>query len=99
MYLLRALVPAFALAAVAIAVSPSASAIPGYDACPPGGQYQLDVKGVGCEYAATVASAYEWEGDKYQDIYEYTCYSAQYDVRPIVLTCVSGDNEIVVSEI
>ena len=87
------------LVAMAFEASPSASAIPGYEACPPGDTYQLDVRGVSCEYAAQVASAYEWEGDKWQDLYEFTCYSAQYDVYPIVLTCVSGDSEVVVSEV
>ncbi|MET0450235.1 MAG: hypothetical protein ABW137_00225 [Mycobacterium sp.] len=89
-----------AASALAVAASPTAAAIPGYLACPPGDEYQLDIRGdVTCEYAATVASAYEWEGDKYQDLYEFTCYSAQYDVYPVVLTCVRGDDEVVVSEV
>ena len=52
-----------------------------------------------CDDASTVVSGYEWDGDKYQDLDEFTCYSAQYDVCPVVLTCVSGDREIVVSEL
>lgn len=79
--------------------APVASAIPGYEACAPGDTHRIDVRGVSCEYAATVVSAYQWEGDKYQEIYEFTCYTAQYDVRPVVLTCVAGEQEIVVSEL
>ncbi len=82
-----------------IAASPCASAIPGFTSCPAGNVYQIDVRGaVTCEEGAAVTSNYKWEGDKYQDIADFTCYSAQYDVYPIVMTCVRGDDEVVVSE-
>lgn len=88
-----------AFVAVAVAASPTAGAIPGYVSCPPGDTHRLDVRGVGCDDASTVVGAYRWEGDKFQTISEFTCYSAQYDVYPIVLTCVGGESEIVVSEL
>lgn len=84
---------------LAVVASPSAVAIPGYQACPPGDTYALDVRGISCEDAARVASTYDFEGDKFQEIEGYTCYGAQADVYPIVLTCVAGDSEVVVSEI
>lgn len=94
----RVLLPALCVGA-AIATSPTAVAIPGYLDCP-GDTLDLAVAGgISCEEAETVAAAYDLAGDKYQDVYDFTCYGAAADVYPIVYTCVRGDQEIVVSEV
>lgn len=94
----RLLLP-LAIVGAAVAASPPAAAIPGYLECPPGNTLDLDVAGgISCEEAEVVAAGYDPAGDKYQDVYDFTCYSAAADVYPIVYTCVHGDQEIVVSE-
>jgi hypothetical protein len=91
----------FACAAIVCAAAlvpvPIANAIPGYDSCGVYSGYQIDVKGVNCGDSWLV-DAYDWEGAKFQSFGEYNCYTAQYDVKPIVLTCVSPGGELVVSE-
>jgi hypothetical protein len=88
---------AAAMVAHAIYSAPGASALPGFTPCPPYKGYQIDVMGVPCEDAWRV-DAYDWEGDKFQAIMEYDCYSSTIDQKPIVLTCVSQQGELVVSE-
>jgi hypothetical protein len=81
-----------------IVCAPSASAIPGFQPCEPHSGYRIDVKGVACEDAWLV-DAYDWEsGPKFQTIAGYDCYTGTAQVRPIVLTCVSSNGELVVSE-
>jgi len=92
----------FAAAAAVIGTSivcaPTAAAIPGFESCPMYGGYQIDVKNVACE-DAWVVDAYDWQsGPKFQTVAGYDCYTGTADVRPIVLTCVSPDGELVVSE-
>ncbi|HKV19593.1 MAG TPA: hypothetical protein VJR50_11210 [Mycobacterium sp.] len=92
----------FAAAAVALGSSiicaPTATAIPGYQSCGPYNGYQIDVRNVACEDAWLV-DAYDWvSGPKFQTIAAYDCYTGTAAVRPIVLTCVSPDGELVVSE-
>ena len=90
---------AAAAAAVGSAVvcAPTAGAIPGFESCPIYGGYQIDAKNDACEDAWLV-DTYDWEGAKFQTIADYDCYSGTVDVKPIVLTCVSPDGELVVSE-
>lgn len=87
-----------AACASAVVCAPAASAIPGFGSCAPYNGYQIDVKNVACE-DAWVVDAYDWEsGPKFQTIAGYDCYTGTADVKPIVLTCVSPDGELVVSE-
>ena len=62
--------------------------------------YQIAVQSgdLGCDTAYGIAAAYDRDGDKYQVIGDFTCYSAVADVYPIVLLCVSGDTEFAVSQ-
>lgn len=93
------LLPALLIGA-AVGTCPSAAAIPGYLECPPGDTLGLDIAGgVTCEEAEWVAVRYDPAGDKYQDVFDFTCYGAAADVYPIVYTCVRGNDEIVVSEL
>lgn len=96
----RCLLSAVVVAGAALATSPSAAAIPGYLECPPRDDLGLDIAGgLTCEEAATVATAYDPAGDKFQSVADFTCYGAAADVYPIVYTCVRGEQEIVVSEV
>jgi hypothetical protein len=91
----------FAAAAAAIGstivCAPIASVIPGFESCPMYGGYRIDAKNVACGDAWLV-DVYDWQGAKFQTIENYDCYSGTVDVKPIVLTCVSPDGELVVSE-
>ena len=85
-------------AAAAIAIAPSAAAAPGYQPCPsPHGQL-IEVGGAAtCADAALVVDGYDRDGEKVQFIGAYSCYTAPADVRPIMLICADGDNEVVLS--
>lgn len=97
--LLAGLAVPVSLLAAAVVSAPGAQAFPGYIACPADGVYQLDIAGdITCPDAVAVAAGYDREGEKYQDVLDFTCYSAAFDVYPIVYTCVRGTDEIVVSD-
>ncbi len=98
MHTLRVIVLAAGLGASGVA-APTASAIPGYVPCPspPGLQYEV-VGGVTCA-DTWVADSYDQQGDKYQDIANFTCYGSTADQKPVVFTCVSDSGELVVSAI
>ncbi len=51
-----------------------------------------------CEEARETAAGYSLDGAKVQEVGPYTCEGGEADTRPVVFTCVAGDNEIVVSE-
>ena len=54
--------------------------------------------GASCE-DAWVVDAYDWvNGAKFQTIGAYDCYTLAYAARPLVLSCVSPDGELAVSE-
>jgi len=57
------------------------------------------VKGeVPCERAKSTIAGYDPEGAKVQEVGAYTCEGGEAVVRPLVFTCVAGDNEITASE-
>ncbi len=53
---------------------------------------------VPCETAKSTVAGYDPEGAKVQEVGAYTCEGGEAAVRPLVFTCVAGDNEITASE-
>jgi hypothetical protein len=53
---------------------------------------------VPCETAKSTVSGYDPQGSKVQEVGAYTCEGGEAAVRPLVFTCVAGDNEITASE-
>ena len=99
MQTLRVILLAAGLGATGMVAAPTAAAIPGYQPCPSPPGYQIEVMGMLCS-DSWLFDAYNFEeGDKYQQIMNFTCYSSTVDQKPIVLTCVSSDGELVVSAI
>ena len=94
----RVIILAAGLGVAGIA-APTAAAIPGYLPCPSPPGYQIEVSGMLCS-DSWLFDAYDFEGgDKHQQIMEFTCYSSTAEQKPVVLTCVSSDGELVVSAI
>lgn len=86
-------------AAAAITVAPTASALPGYQACPAPEGHLVEVGGAAtCVEASAAVEGYDWGGERVQFIGRFDCYSAPADVRPIVLICADGDDEVVMSQ-
>jgi len=53
---------------------------------------------VPCERAKSTVAGYDPDGEKVQEVGAYTCEGGEAAVRPLVFTCVAGDNEITASE-
>ena len=53
---------------------------------------------VPCERAKSTVAGYAPDGEKVQEVGGYTCEGGEAAVRPLVFTCVAGDNEITASE-
>ena len=53
---------------------------------------------VPCATAKSTVAGYDPEGEKVQEVGAYTCEGGEAAVRPLVFTCVAGDNEITASE-
>jgi hypothetical protein len=88
-----------AVTAVATVSAPSAAAIPGFQACPSPAGHQIEITGdITCDAAVSAVDGYDWNGERVQFIEPFDCYSAPADVRPIVLICADGDNEVVMSQ-
>ena len=68
--------------------------------CGSQGAYSVKVvKGeVPCERAKSTIAGYDPEDAKVQEVGAYTCEGGEAAVRPLVFTCVAGDNEITASE-
>jgi hypothetical protein len=99
MQILRVTLLAAGLGAAGISAAPSAAAIPGYLACPSPPGLQYDVVGDVTCADTWVVDSYDPQGDKYQDIANFTCYSGTAEQRPVVLTCVSENGELVASSV
>lgn len=88
---LKALVAA-TLPLVALAIAPSAVAQPpGGFHCPPGGGQSIviTVGDIDCATAADFAAQYDPNGDKYQQIGPFTCYSGNAMTAPLLFQCVA----------
>jgi hypothetical protein len=88
----------FVAGATAVAAAPGAAAIPGFASCPSPAGHQIEIAGdITCEDAVSAVDGYDWDGEKVQFIGGFDCYSAPDDVRPIVLICADGNDEVVMS--
>jgi hypothetical protein len=76
------------------------SADPGVS-CQPQNQSQINIVDdpISCGDAYATASQYLAEGDKYQQIGPFTCYSGNAMTLPVVLSCTSGTSEFAVSNV
>jgi len=68
--------------------------------CGTQGAYAVKVvKGeVPCATAKSTVAGYDPQGAKVQEVDAYTCEGGEAAVRPLVFTCVAGDNEITATE-
>ena len=46
-----------------------------------------------------ISQFHQHEGDQYQDITNFTCSGSTVDQKPVLLTCVSDQGELVVSAV
>ncbi|WP_006241839.1 hypothetical protein [Mycolicibacterium tusciae] len=88
--MIKALVAA-TLPLVALAMAPSAVAQPTGEQCPPqnGMTVQITVGDIDCVTAADYAAQYDPNGDKYQQIGPFTCYSGTAMTAPLLFQCVA----------
>ena len=88
---IKALVAA-SLPIVALAVAPGAVAQPpGEEHCAPdnGQSIVINVGDIDCATAADFAAQYDPNGDKFQVIGPFTCYSGNAMTAPLIFTCVA----------
>jgi len=77
---------------VALAMAPSAGAQPpGGNHCPPadGQSVVITVGDIDCVTAADIGAQYDPNGDKYQHIGAFTCYSGNAMTAPLLFQCVA----------
>jgi hypothetical protein len=85
-------VAAFAGVVTASAIgSPSASGQSNGFQCPPqnGQVVEINVGDIDCVTASDFAAQYDLNGDKYQQIGPFTCYSANAMTAPLLFQCVA----------
>ena len=101
MHLNRIILPAALLIAIPAISAGVAAADPVQQRCAPQGVQQIDVVNgpVGCDQAYQVVGAYNFQGDKYQDIFGFTCYTGNAMTLPTVLSCVAPDAEFAVNQL
>jgi hypothetical protein len=82
---------AVAATAVAIGTAPASIAGPNSFQCPPqnGLAVAINVGDVDCVTASDVAAQYDPNGDKYQQIGSFTCYSGNAMTAPLLFQCVA----------
>ena len=91
----KAWVPAMGLLAAGVAATaiaaPSAEAQPSGFQCPPrfGQVIEITVGDIDCGTASDYAVQYDPDGDKYQQIGPFTCYSGNAMTVPLLFQCVA----------
>lgn len=80
---------ALAMAPIVVAQSPTG------EQCPPrGGQsVVINAGDIDCVTAADFAAQYDPNGDKYQQIGPFTCYSGNAMTAPLLFTCVADTED------
>jgi hypothetical protein len=91
-------VAALVLLAAGSAIS---SAEPGVTNCQPVNGSSIDIVNgpISCVDAYATAGRYQADGEKYQQIDAFTCYSGNAMTAPVVLSCVSDVSEFAVSTV
>jgi hypothetical protein len=99
MLITKLLVPA-ASAALLMGSFAVGSAAPGVS-CPPQNQSQIDIVDgpITCGDAYATAGQYQAEGEKYQQIGPFTCYTGNAMTLPVVLSCTSDTAEFAVNNL
>ena len=77
--------------AVAIGTAPASTAGPNSFQCPPqnGQVVEINVGDIDCVTASDFAAQYDLDGDKYQQIGPFTCYSGNAMTAPLLFQCVA----------
>ncbi|BBY66148.1 hypothetical protein MHEL_43910 [Mycolicibacterium helvum] len=88
-----------ASAALLLGSAAVSSAEPSVNHCPPQDQSQVDIVNgpISCADAYATAGQYQAEGEKYQQIGPFTCYTGNAMTLPIVLSCASGASDFAVN--
>lgn len=95
----RLWVAAAALAAVGMAPAGVAQAGPTTD-CDPQGGYFIQIYGdLSCADAYAIAAGFDLQGEAFQELGTFTCYTSPADVRPIIFQCADGDIDFAVSQV
>jgi hypothetical protein len=91
--------PVGLLIATMAASAGMAAADPVQQHCPAQGAQQIDIINgpVGCDEAYQIIGGYDRQGQKYQEIQGFTCYSGNAATLPMVLSCVSGNADFTVN--
>ena len=99
MSITKFLVPA-AGAALLMGSTAVSSAAPGVS-CPPQNQSQINIVDgpITCGDAYATAGQYLAEGEKYQQIGPFTCYTGNAMTLPVVLSCTSDTSEFAVNNV
>jgi|EndMetStandDraft_8_1072994.scaffolds.fasta_scaffold02039_8 hypothetical protein len=97
----RVILPAVLLFAAVAGPVGVASADPVQQQCLPRGPQQIDILNgpVNCDQAYQVVGAYDFQGQKYQDIQGFTCYTGNAMTMPTVLSCVSNNADFAVNQV
>jgi len=68
--------------------------------CLPGDGIRIDIflGALTCDDAYALAAQYDLEGEKYQDVGSFTCYTGNALTRPLIFQCAGPDGEFAVSE-
>jgi hypothetical protein len=93
--MIKALV-ATTLAVLALGIAPSAVAQPpgGEHCAPSGGQSIVITAGdIDCVTAANYAAQYDLNGDKFQTIGPFTCYTGNAMTAPLIFQCVADTED------
>jgi hypothetical protein len=80
---------------VALALAPAAVAQPVGEQCPPRDGYSIVITAgnIDCVTAASYAVQYHPQGEKYQVIPPFTCYSGDAATAPLLFQCVASTED------
>jgi hypothetical protein len=52
-----------------------------------------------CADAYAIAAGFDLQGEAFQELGTFTCYTSPADVRPIIFQCADGDIDFAVSQV
>ncbi|WP_313675230.1 hypothetical protein [Mycolicibacterium sp.] len=76
-------------------VATSSAANPGVERCEPqdGRRIEIHAGTISCAQAYSTAASYDLQGEKYQEIGLFNCYTGTAQTAPMLLVCSSGGVE------